>query len=106
MTNIYNKYDISQSLNGDKIVYLARIGKQKQLIGRADTKKKLIELMEAEAKRVDAEEAEKIKQLALEQESTPPSSSKKIGLWKAGGLLKNQKKSVASASKRKEKEMG
>ena len=86
MANIYTKYKISRSLNGDKIVYLARVGKQQTLVMRANSEAQLIRLMATEAKRLDEE--------ALAQEETRKAKlaqanqkKRKLGLWKPGRFV-------------------
>ncbi len=95
--NKYKRYYISQSLNGDQIVFLARYGKQKELIGRASSESKLVEMMNQEAQRVDDEVVAKQKALqttALDtEESSRPAKKKKKGLgvlWEPGSMIKKE----------------
>ncbi len=99
MTNIYTKYQISKTLNGKDIVYLARIGKQKKLVMRAGSEEQLVKLMEAESKKIDQKatelrkaQAEKVTQELLK------SPKKKIGLWKPGKLVSSENNPDASNS--------
>lgn len=104
MINMYQKYQISKSLNGDEVVYLARVGKQKKLVMRASSEKDLITRMEAEAKRFDEKiKAEKAAQLESEVEEN---TGKKIGLWKPGKMVNKGSKTQKPASKTVVEELG
>jgi hypothetical protein len=84
------KYKISKSLNGDEIIYLARVGKQQKLVMRADSEAKLVKLMAESAKQFDDELA--AKEAAKVAKAEPaPKKGKKLGvLWKPGKLLQDQ----------------
>jgi len=92
--NKYQHYRISQSLNGDEIVYLARFGKQKELIGRASSEEKLVAMMVEEAKKIeDALAAQKEAAIAATETSMESKKKKKsLGLlWEPGSLIKDKK---------------
>jgi|GEM_PF-2577093 len=92
--NKYQHYRISQSLNGDEIVYLARFGKQKELIGRASSEEKLVAMMVEEAKKIDDEIAAQKEAAIAATETAIESKKKKKGLgllWEPGSLLKDKK---------------
>lgn len=90
--NKYTNYIISPSLNGDTIVYLARYGKQKELIGRAATEKELVDLMAKEAQKIEDELLEKQAALiAAEEEKVTKKKKKGLGiLWEPGSLVKDK----------------
>jgi hypothetical protein len=95
--NKYKRYKISRSLNGIKIVFLARaVGKRKSVIGRANTEKELIKQMKEGAKRVEAEILAVAEAREARVKKAEEKTKKKLGLWKAGGAV--SKKKIASAS--------
>ncbi len=93
MTNNYTKYQISKTINGNSIVYLARAGKQKQLMMRADSEEKLVKLMAAEATKIEKAEQELAEKNALAEKAKLASSTpgkKKVGLWSPGKFVAKQ----------------
>lgn len=98
--NKYKKYKITKSLKGEDIVYIARAGKQKKVIGRASSEAELIKMMADAAKKYDEETA------AIETDGTESSSDaskkdgKKLKLWKAGGLVDKVKEATKPATKK------
>lgn len=93
--NKFEKYKISRSLNGDKIIYLARSGKHQQVVGRADTEAELKAMMVEEAKKVKEAFQAEVAKLTEEKTEAP---KKKLGLWKPGGALKKTSKTDSSTN--------
>jgi hypothetical protein len=94
--NKYKKYKITKNLSGDKVNYIARTGKRKQVVGRAGTKPQLVKMMSDLAKELDRKFDEET--AALLAKETSSSSKKKVGLWKPGKLVEKVTTAVTSAT--------
>jgi hypothetical protein len=97
--NKFKKYSISKSRNGNKITYLARVGKQNELIGRANSRKELESLMNELSEQFEVElEAKKNPKVSGEEELKKKSGGKKLPLWKPGGATKKNKTKKTSGT--------